>query len=235
MPTIWYGITSSTTTSRATTPPPFDLLYWNNGSANLPPPMHTFFLRNMYLKNNLAKPGAIVLCGVPIDVGSIRIQYTTLLRAKTILHRGRILQVDFLFGRPGTLRAQRVGAYRRLDQSGVKNKRNYWVNDKLVDDAEQWLEHAESRPGSWWQDWDGWLAPQSGELVAAPAALGNKQHRPLEASGQLCKEKAVRSDCIKRPARLRPLLTHWAGDMPVKAPGGWRSGRFGIPREETNE
>ena len=46
-------------------PFPFDLLYWNSDSTRMPAKMHTFYLRNMYIKNLLAKPGGITLKGVP--------------------------------------------------------------------------------------------------------------------------------------------------------------------------
>ena len=42
-------------------PFPFDLLYWNSDSTRMPAAMHSFYLRNMYLKNLLAQPGGIVL------------------------------------------------------------------------------------------------------------------------------------------------------------------------------
>jgi polyhydroxyalkanoate synthase len=39
------------------TPPPFDLLYWNSDSTNLPGPFYAWYLRNTYLENKLVKPG----------------------------------------------------------------------------------------------------------------------------------------------------------------------------------
>ena len=42
-------------------PFPFDLLYWNSDSTRMPAAMHSFYLRNMYQQNRLAKPGGITL------------------------------------------------------------------------------------------------------------------------------------------------------------------------------
>ncbi|MEO6031730.1 MAG: alpha/beta fold hydrolase, partial [Burkholderiaceae bacterium] len=53
------------------TPPPFDLLYWNSDSTNLPVPMYCWYLRNTYLENNLGTPGRVTVCGEKIDLGTI--------------------------------------------------------------------------------------------------------------------------------------------------------------------
>ena len=42
-------------------PFPFDLLYWNSDSTRMPANMHSFYLRNMYMKNLLGEPGGITL------------------------------------------------------------------------------------------------------------------------------------------------------------------------------
>ncbi|HEX5092765.1 MAG TPA: alpha/beta fold hydrolase, partial [Burkholderiales bacterium] len=47
-------------------PFPFDLLYWNSDSTRMPARMHSFYLRNMYLKNLLGVPGGVKLAGVPM-------------------------------------------------------------------------------------------------------------------------------------------------------------------------
>ncbi len=39
------------------TPPPFDLLYWNGDSTNLPGPMYCWYLRHTYLQNKLRQAG----------------------------------------------------------------------------------------------------------------------------------------------------------------------------------
>ncbi|MFA9217503.1 MAG: alpha/beta fold hydrolase, partial [Sphingomonadaceae bacterium] len=52
-------------------PTPFDLLYWNSDSTNLPGPMFCWYLRNTYLENSLKVPGKLTVAGAKVDLGSI--------------------------------------------------------------------------------------------------------------------------------------------------------------------
>jgi polyhydroxyalkanoate synthase subunit PhaC len=54
-------------------PFPFDLLYWNADSTRMPARMHSFYLRNMYIKNLMGVPGGIELDGVPIDLSKVKL------------------------------------------------------------------------------------------------------------------------------------------------------------------
>ena len=47
-------------------PKPFDLLFWNSDSTNLPGPFVTYYLRNMYLENNLRVPNKLTMLGEPV-------------------------------------------------------------------------------------------------------------------------------------------------------------------------
>jgi polyhydroxyalkanoate synthase subunit PhaC len=51
---------------------PFDLLFWNSDATRMPAAMHSFYLRNMYQRNLLAKPGGISLAGTAIDLARIK-------------------------------------------------------------------------------------------------------------------------------------------------------------------
>ncbi len=53
-------------------PPPFDLLYWNSDGTNLPGPLYCWYLRHMYLQNELRLPGALTCIGEKIDLRRIR-------------------------------------------------------------------------------------------------------------------------------------------------------------------
>src|SRR5207249_7116848 len=54
-------------------PFPFDLLHWNCDSTRMPAKMHSFYLRNMYMKNLLRKPGALTLDGIKIDLSTVKV------------------------------------------------------------------------------------------------------------------------------------------------------------------
>jgi polyhydroxyalkanoate synthase len=175
------------------TPPPFDLLYWNSDSTNLPGPMYAWYLRNTYLENNLVKPGKCVVAGQKVDLGRLDLPvYIYGSREDHIVPiQGAYASVAAL---PGKKRFV-MGASGHI--AGVinppsKNKRSYWTNDKLPATHDEWLKGAKEHPGSWWPDWASWLKPHAGKQVAAPKGYGKgTQYRAIEpAPGRYVQAKA---------------------------------------------
>jgi polyhydroxyalkanoate synthase subunit PhaC len=174
-------------------PPPFDLLYWNGDSTNLPGPMFCWYLRHTYLQNDLRKPGKLTVCGQKIDLGKIK--------APVFVYASRedhIVPWDAAFESTKILKGNKVrfvlGASGHI--AGVINppaakKRSHWVDGKLGGSASQWSETAKEVPGSWWSDWSAWLKPHAGKMVAAPKGYGSKQYKVIEAApGRYVKAKA---------------------------------------------
>jgi len=175
------------------TPPPFDLLYWNSDSTNLPGPMYTWYIRNTYLENNLVKPGKCVVCGEKVDLRKVDVPvYVYGSREDHIVPiAGAYASVNHL---PGKRRFV-MGASGHI--AGVinppsKNKRSYWTNDQLPRTHAEWLQGAREHPGSWWSDWAAWLKQHAGKQVPAPKRYGKgSAYQVIEpAPGRYVKAKA---------------------------------------------
>jgi polyhydroxyalkanoate synthase len=175
------------------TPPPFDLLYWNSDSTNLPGPMYAWYLRNTYLENNLVKPNKLTVCGEKVDLGTIDIPaYIYGSREDHIVPIGGAYASTQVL--PGKKRFV-MGASGHI--AGVinppsKNKRSYWTNDKLPKTHAEWLKGAKEHPGSWWTDWAAWLKTHAGKQIAAPKTYGKgTKYKAVEpAPGTYVKAKA---------------------------------------------
>jgi polyhydroxyalkanoate synthase len=149
-------------------PIPFDLLFWNADGTNMPHAMHTFYLRSMYLKNLLSKPGGIEIDGVPIDLGKISLpSYVLSTKEDHIAPWRSCYLLPQLTGGDTRFVLAQSGHVAGVISPPGKTKYGQWTNDDLTKDAEAWLAGATENSGSWWPDWAAWLAPQSGEKVAA--------------------------------------------------------------------
>ncbi|MEN9760356.1 MAG: Polyhydroxyalkanoic acid synthase [Pseudomonadota bacterium] len=187
---VWNYVVSSYLKGEA--PPAFDLLYWNADSTNLPGPMYCWYIRHMYLQNQLREPGRLVCSGVPIDLG--RIGVPTYLYASREDHivpwRSAWASTRLLSG-PLRFVLGASGHIAGVINPASKNKRNYWSGDLGAPTADAWLDSAQEIPGSWWPDWANWLAQYRGRLQAAPRSSGSRQYRAIEpAPGRYVKEKA---------------------------------------------
>lgn len=173
-------------------PPVFDLLYWNSDSTNLPGPFLSWYLRNMYLENNLRIPGRLNMLGVKVDLGKVDAPaYLLATREDHIVPWTGAYMARGLLGGETTFVLGASGHIAGAINPAGKNKRSYWVSDSTAAAPEEWLESVEERKGSWWWHWIEWLRARSGKPVAARAKLGNASYAPTEpAPGRYVKERA---------------------------------------------
>jgi polyhydroxyalkanoate synthase len=162
-------------------PEAFDILYWNADSTNLPGPYYCWYVRNTYLENNLRIPGRVQVCRAPIELDKIRVpayifasREDHIVPWRTAYLSTRLLGGDtrFVLGASGHI----AGAVNPVS----KNRRSYWTNDAIAADAEDWIANATEHPGSWWTDWDHWLAANAGGERRRPIKLGNTKYKPIE-------------------------------------------------------
>ncbi|HNN90404.1 MAG TPA: alpha/beta fold hydrolase, partial [Giesbergeria sp.] len=177
------------------TPPPFDLLYWNSDSTNLPGPFYAWYLRNMYLENKLVKPGALTVCGEKIDLGQVRLpayiygsREDHIVPIKAAYASTQVLpgKKRFVMGASGHIAG--------VINPPAKGKRSHWIraDGKLPATLDAWLDGATEHPGSWWTDWSDWLRSHAGKQVAAPKGYGKgAQFKAIEpAPGRYVKQKS---------------------------------------------
>ncbi len=149
-------------------PFPFDLLYWNSDSTRMPAKMHTFYLRNMYIRNKLREPGGITLAGVPIDLSKVDIPtyFLSTVEDHIAPWKSTYLGAQLLNG-PVRFVLGGSGHIAGIVNPPAANKYWYWTNEKLRDSADEWLSTADKHEGSWWNDWGNWLAGFGGDKVPA--------------------------------------------------------------------
>jgi polyhydroxyalkanoate synthase subunit PhaC len=149
-------------------PFPFDLLYWNSDATRMPAKMHTFYLRNMYLRNKLREPGGISLEGVPIDVSRIDIPayFISTVEDHIAPWKSTYLGAKLLSG-PVRFVLGGSGHIAGIVNPPSANKYWYWTNENLRNNADEWLATAAKHDGSWWNDWGRWIAAFGGEKVPA--------------------------------------------------------------------
>lgn len=176
---------------KGNSPPPFDLLYWNGDSTNLPGAMYCWYLRHTYLQNDLVKPGKLKVCGEKVDLSLIDCPaYIYASHDDHIVpwHSGyRSTQIlkgknRFVLGASGHIAG--------VINPPAKNKRHYWVNADLPENADDWLAAAKDIRGSWWPDYTEWLAPFGGKQIPASKVFGNAKYKKgVAAPGTYVKEK----------------------------------------------
>ncbi len=162
-------------------PDAFDLLYWNSDGANLPGAMYVYYVRNMYLENNLRVPGKLTMCGVPVDLSRVKMPaYILATREDHIVPWKTAYQSTRLLGGDIEFVLAASGHIAGVVNPASKNRRHYRVNSALPAAADDWLAGARQQPGSWWSHWSGWLAKRSGTSVPARTQPGNTRYPALE-------------------------------------------------------
>jgi polyhydroxyalkanoate synthase len=165
---------------RGKAPFPFDLLYWNSDATRMPAANHSFYLRNCYLDNMLAK-GKITFGDTSIDLKAVNVpiynlatQEDHIAPAKSVMFGSKFFGGNVRFVVAGS------GHIAGVINPPAKNKYQYWTGPKPRNaDIDGWLAKAKEHPGSWWSDWLVWITKQSATKVPARVP-GDGVLKPIE-------------------------------------------------------
>lgn len=147
-------------------PLPFDLLYWNSDPTNLPSKMYSFYLRNMYLENNLVKSDIVDFLGHKINLSKITTP-SFFLGAKDdhIAPWQSVFAGMNIFSGEKEFCLSASGHVAGVVNPVSQNKYSYWVNQNNIKSSDEWISKAENISGSWWSYWLSWQKKYSGMLV----------------------------------------------------------------------
>ena len=177
---VWNYVVNNYLLGKA--PPAFDILYWNQDTVRLAAGLHRDFIQTG-LDNSFAHPGALEVLGDPVDLDAVDVDTYFIAGATDHIvpwqsaYRGALLfggNRRFVLSRSGHIQA----LVNPPAREGAQSRASFRVADELPETPEEFVAGAPQLPGSWWPDWDAWLAERSGELKASPTALGNATYKP---------------------------------------------------------
>ncbi len=157
-------------------PPAFDILAWNGDSTRLPAAMHSFYLRALYLRNELAE-GKLTLAGQRLALSDVKNDAYVV---------GAVN--DHIVPWEGSYQATRLlgGEVRYVLSSGghiagVVNppgpKAHFFSAGEHPADPARWKAATQTASRSWWEDWADWSGERAGPKTAPPP-MGSKRHPP---------------------------------------------------------
>jgi polyhydroxyalkanoate synthase len=161
-------------------PAPFDILYWNSDSTNLPAKLHAGFL-DLFMRNPLIRSNQVKILDTPIDLRAVKndmyivagmTDHICAWRAcyrSTKMFGGR---TEFVLGSSGHIQS--------LVNPPGNFKARYYVGSRLTEDPDEWAKGATECKGTWWDHWIKWIGARSGGEKPTPKSLGSERFKAGE-------------------------------------------------------
>ena len=161
-----------------------DLMAWNADGTRMPYTMHSQYLRRLFLDDDLAE-GKYKVDGRTISLDALRKpmfvvgterDHVAPWHSVYKIHQLAPAETTFVLTSGG----HNAGI---VSEPGHKGRRYHILTreaDGLSFDADEWLERATEKQGSWWLEWGEWLGRRSGEPVAPPSmGAADKGYAPI--------------------------------------------------------
>ena len=168
-------------------PPPFDLLYWNSDSTNLPGKMALEYLEKFY-KNNDFSRGKLEVLGEKVNLEQI---------SQPIIAIGtfndHIAPWKSSFNGLSKTSGEKVfilagsGHIAGIINPEHSDKYGYWINNENYSTPEKWFNSSINKNGSWWNEWYEWKKQFLAEKIISTKMIGITEIEP--APGRYVKKK----------------------------------------------
>ena len=155
-------------------PPPYDVLYWNNDTTNLPAQLHSDYL-DMGMSQPFANPGEVEIAGHMADL--TKVNCDTFVVAGVTDHitpwKACYRTTQLLGSEDITFILSNSGHLQSLLNPPGNPKAQYFTNPELPASADEWADKAEEVKASWWPAWGAWLKERSGAMKTTPKTTGS--------------------------------------------------------------
>jgi polyhydroxyalkanoate synthase len=146
----------------------------------MPSANHSFYLRNCYLENSLSKK-RLKVAGKKIDLSQVTVPIYNLATkedhiapAKSVFIGSSSLGGKVRFVLTGS------GHIAGVVNPPVRKKYQYWTGGEPKGTLDAWVEAANEHQGSWWDDWQKWLAGHGNRRVKKKRRPGGGKLKPIE-------------------------------------------------------
>jgi class II poly(R)-hydroxyalkanoic acid synthase len=158
-------------------PPAFDILYWNADTTRMPAALHRDFIE-VSLENPLTRSGELEVLGTPVDLKRVTLDsYIVAGIADHITPWQNAYRTTQMLGSEPRFVLSTSGHIAAMVNPPGNEKASFQVHETNPETAEEWLQGAHKRRGSWWEDWSDWLGERSGPTKTARKTLGNKKFK----------------------------------------------------------
>jgi polyhydroxyalkanoate synthase len=176
---VWSYVVNNYLLGKA--PPAFDILYWNQDTVRLAAGLHRDFI-HIGIENPFPHADALEVLGEPVDLGAVDIDtYFIAGLNDHIVPWESAYRGARLFGGAHRFVLSSSGHIQALvnppGREGAESRSSFRVADELPAGPEEFLAQAPKLPGSWWSDWNAWLAERSGAQKPAPMTLGSRGYK----------------------------------------------------------
>lgn len=165
----------------------FDLMAWNADATRMPYRMHSEYLRQIFLGNELAE-GKYQLGGKPVSVGDIDVPiFCVSTTSDHVAPWQSVYKLHLLADTPVTFVLTNGGHNAGIVSEPGHEGRAFHIRTTGPDEShmspDSWKSGAENREGSWWPALVDWLSERSGKPVKPPGiGTENPPYRPKEAA-----------------------------------------------------
>jgi polyhydroxyalkanoate synthase len=171
-------------------PPAFDILYWNADTTRMPAALHEELVE-IATENALKDPGAVTVLGSPVDLARITVDaYLVAGLTDHITPWENCYRTTQLLGGTSRFVLSTSGHIAAIVNPPTNKRASYRTAGTLAPpSAEDWLREAAMHEGTWWADWDAWIAERAGEMRPPPTHLGSRRYKVMgDAPGEYARE-----------------------------------------------